>query len=320
MKTIILTIVSFFTANLLIAQNDVYLNIHHLLNGTEIQGSFDGTNNLGNDFSLNRMQYYLSNFKIVHDGGQELAVTDLYALVDGKFATQISVGSLNVVEIEGIKFSVGVDAANNHLDPATYSSFHPLAPKNPSMHWGWTSGYRFVAMEGTGGSTNQVFEIHALGDNLYYEVNIPLEALEDNGSLYLNIDADYTEAIRDINVNSGLIQHGSSGEAVDLLLNFQTNVFKASTVDTVATGIRDIQNDLAFSVFPNPSSGKVNFSLDNIDEVESLEIYNTIGSLLDVKKVFIQEFYIEKMTPGIYFAVLKDKADKVIGRTKIIFE
>ena len=36
------------------------------------------------------------------------------------------------------------------------------------MHWGWTSGYRFVCAEGTAGASfNQTFELHGLGNTNY---------------------------------------------------------------------------------------------------------------------------------------------------------
>ena len=100
------------------------------------------------EYKITRLQYYVSEIKIKYDGGKSYLIKDLYFLVSAEKDTVLSLGILPVSNIEGIEFSIGVDQAANHLDPSTYPSSHPLALKNPSMHWGWTSGYRFIALEG----------------------------------------------------------------------------------------------------------------------------------------------------------------------------
>jgi uncharacterized repeat protein (TIGR04052 family) len=54
----------------------------------------------------------------------------------------------------GIKFVVGVPFAKNHLD-ATLTT----APMNvPPMYWAWSSGYKFIKVDGT--SNNTGFSLH----------------------------------------------------------------------------------------------------------------------------------------------------------------
>lgn len=276
--------ITLFLCNLILgfglfAQTNVNLSIHHKLGTEDFTMASQGSNNLGNNFNLHRIQYYLSQFILVHDGGQETAITNLYSLIDGSGASQVDLGSLSFTDLEGVKFSVGVDQATNHLNPASYSSSHPLAPKNPSMHWGWTSGYRFVAMEGNAGSSmSTLFEIHALGDANYFEVSIPLtNLLIENGVLTVNIDADYAQGIKDIDVSTGIISHGDNNEALSLLQNFQTNVFKQTVVDTTISGISVLNAIEKINVYPNPSAGVVHFS--NTDIVK-IEVYNILGKLI----------------------------------------
>ncbi|MBK7335009.1 MAG: hypothetical protein IPJ00_02100 [Saprospirales bacterium] len=82
-------------------------------------------------FQVTRMQYYISEIKLIHDGGQVTPVTDLYLLVSAEKDDQFDLGSFALENIEGIEFSIGVDEAHNHLDPALYSTHHPLALHNP---------------------------------------------------------------------------------------------------------------------------------------------------------------------------------------------
>ena len=156
------------------AQNTVQLNINHKLGTDVFAMNTAAQNNMGNDFNVTRLQYYMAEISIVHDGGTETTITDLYALVDASSATTLDLGSHNINSIEGVNFHIGVDQGKNHADPASYNMGHPLAPKNPSMHWGWTSGYRFIAFEGKGGvNLNQTFELHGLGDVNYFKVTVP---------------------------------------------------------------------------------------------------------------------------------------------------
>jgi len=323
MKKITLSIFAFIAISAS-AQTAVYLNINHKLGLNNFAFNTQSSNNMNNPFSVDRMEYYLSNFILVHDAGTETAITDLHALVNGGNETQISLGSLNFTTIEGIKFSVGVDAAFNHLDPSTYPQTDPLAPKNPSMHWGWTSGYRFVAMEGSAGSALSTgFEIHALGDQNYFEVNvILLEGTAENGNMYLNIDADYTAAIKDIDVTSGVITHGDFGEAIDLLNNFQSEVFKATVQDTTSpTGIANVLNSTPqINVFPNPSKGLVTIALEELSSASSVQVYDMVGALINT-------FVIENSSPiihiqenGSYYITLLNSEGTPVAHSKILIE
>ena len=131
----------------------ILLRINHELGTTPFALNTGAKNNLNDDFNISRLEYYLSQFTIVHDGGMETNMNNIYALVDASVATDIQLGNHNITSVEAVKFYIGVDSATNHTDPASYSSTHALAPKSPSMHWGWASGYRFAALEGKGGSS-----------------------------------------------------------------------------------------------------------------------------------------------------------------------
>lgn len=57
-------------------------------------------------------------------------------------------------EFQAIRFRVGVDAATDKSDPATWAPEHPLHPDVCGLHWGWQSGYVFLAIEGHWGKTS----------------------------------------------------------------------------------------------------------------------------------------------------------------------
>lgn len=254
----------FFTVFLsvitLTAQNNVQLNIHNKLGPVSFELYAPAANNMSHDFEVHRMQYYISEISIVHDGGTETTIEDLWVFADAapSETTNVDLGTHDINQVEGVIFHIGVDADHNHLDPASWPTSHPLAPKHPSMHWGWNSGYRFICFEGMGGSSfNQGIELHGLGDDNYFAIDLDLIADPVDGQININVDADFTRVVENISVNTGVLVHGDYGAAKKALENVRDYVFSASqTTSTV-----DFSEINSFTVFPNPSSGRVSFEV-----------------------------------------------------------
>ncbi|MGJ8661745.1 MAG: MbnP family protein, partial [Bacteroidota bacterium] len=213
------------------SQTPVNLNIYHKLGSTDFAFNQASQNNMSNgNFKLTRMEYYMTKFTIIHDGGMMTTVPDnVVALVSADEQTSIALGSFNVTNIEGIKFHIGVHTPVNHNDPSLQANGSPLAFQNPSMHWGWTSGYRFIALEGkTGTSMNQTTELHGLGDINYLETTVTALGSLYNGEYFININADYNRALEDIDISSGIIVHGEDQQAATMIQNFKNYVFSSS--------------------------------------------------------------------------------------------
>src|SRR5210317_2115149 len=152
MKQIFTLILGLFMLTVF-SQQDVILRLDHTLDGEKLQLDESYTHpELGYAFSITRLQYYVSEISIIHDGGQITAVEDTWLLVNASEGDDHNLGGLNITNVEGISFYVGVDHAHNHMDPTIWPAGHPLAPQNPSMHWGWTAGYRFACLEGKTGA------------------------------------------------------------------------------------------------------------------------------------------------------------------------
>ena len=244
------------------AQTDVKLTINHLLGSTPFAFNSEAENDLGDKVKLQRLEYYISGISITHDGGTVTNAKDIYILVKANKSDTIDLGNLNITNVESINFSVGVDPAVNNGDPAQWGAFHPLAPKFPSMHWGWASGYRFVAIEGKSGTNfAQDFQIHALGNKNYFKQSIPTSATDVNGALVVSINADYTKAVSQIGMANGLIEHSENKEAAVCLRNFQTKVFSSLDGSGNTLSARDINVPNAFGINPVPSKGEVNIVL-----------------------------------------------------------
>ncbi len=282
------------------AQTPVELHITHKISGQAFSSSATGTNNLNNSFNVSRLEYYISKISITHDGGMVTDVPDHYILANGNQAVTDALGSFNITSVEAVSFYIGVDSPANHEDPSLRPSNHPLAPKSPSMHWGWAAGYRFVAMEGKSGSSlTQDYQVHALGNNNYNKVTVAVNGVTRSGKIIIPLNADYATALKDIDVSAGLTTHGDFGEAVTLLNNFSTEVFSAGFPATVEETLPDQR----IVLYPNPSKGWVNVDLGNlradviVSDIQG-RIVEEIEGATNIVSVHITK-------PGMYFLKMR---------------
>ncbi|MEO9531058.1 MAG: MbnP family protein [Crocinitomicaceae bacterium] len=302
------------------AQTDVALRINHKLGTADFAYDQIAQNNLGQDFKATRLEYYLSQVTIVHDGGMETSVPlDTIALVQPgtEIATTIPLGNYSVTSIESVRFYIGVQEPTNNEDPSLYSVDHPLGPKSPSMHWGWTAGYRFVAYEGFGGSGfSQNFQLHGLGNENYFEVAADVDVVDESGVLVMDLNADYTRGVEDIDLNSGTISHGSTGEAKQTLENWRDFVF-----GNYYLGIEKDNFSINWSVYPNPSSGLVTIKLDQNINASTVQISNALGEIVEVitlKENASKE--VELTQSGIFIFTIQNESGVAIETKRIVIK
>jgi hypothetical protein len=233
-------------------QNNINLHIRHLLEGAPFKLEQPAKNNLGHSFMLTRMEYYLGGISIEHDGGKMTTIDSFWHLVNAENESVIQLGEFPIEKVEKIYFHVGVDSLFNHRDPTLYPDNHPLALKEPSMHWGWTSGYRFLALEGWAGDQyNQLLQIHSLGDINYFKTSVKVTETGRDGIINLRLDADYVHVLKDLSIKLGMIFHGENNAARRALQNMRDNVFKPSAA--VSAVINETSKGNYF-IYPNPAS------------------------------------------------------------------
>lgn len=276
-------------------------------------------NNMDHDFEVTRLEYYISGITIIHDNGTATPVPDTWILVNAASATEVELGSFPITEVEAIHFTIGVDPEHNHLDPASFPSSHPLAPKSPSMHWGWTAGYRFLALEGYGGPQyNQLIQLHGLGDQNYIKTRVNLNAVVLNNQVTIHLDADYTRALENISVNAGIIEHSETGYAQESLENFRNLVFSPSEVNT---GISDGNAADHFTLYPNPTPDGLAFAIisGTEDQVYDMMVTDILGRQISYLNQVNPKATIDFGVPeaGIYMVWLMQDGQPV-GVTKLI--
>lgn len=210
----------------------------------------------GKKVKLSRAEFYLSEIEIIRPDGSTVMLTNQHILASATSPAQaFDLGQWPVSAANGLVVRLGVDPAHNHTDPASYPAEHPLAPKNPSMHWGWVSGYRFMAIEGridnnNDGVPESALEFHNLGDELYTNATITGTATAENGVLNLHLKLDYAKLFEDMPLSGNLINHGSFTANQEMMDNAALEGFL--TLGSVTSTDELANNALRVSVAPNP--------------------------------------------------------------------
>lgn len=319
-KILILVAVLFsFSAT---AQKDVTLTIMHMLGTSPFAFNQAATNNLNNSLNIDRIDYYMSGFTIIHDGGMQTPVSsETILFVEGDNNHVASLGNHNVTNVEGIKFSIGVPSNVNNLDPAQWVAPHPLSPKSPSMHWGWSAGFRFVALEGKAGSSlSTTYQMHGLGNSNYFTQTVMVAGVNSGNDVTINLDADYTEALFGIDVTQGPIDHGVDATDLTVLENFRDRVFSAGT--GIPLGVSNFEKEIDLNIFPNPSTSNVRITLDNTGKttVTSAQVFDISGRMInEISLVNQNEAEVSFDAKGVYFIRLNSYGIN-LGSKKVVIQ
>ena len=305
MRKIILIFFAFIFSVALFSQStkELVLTIDHTMASAPLTSSSIGVNNLGNQFNFSRLEYYMGDIQVIYDNDSIFNYPEV-VLIDALDAatTNLYLGSQSLDSVTAVRFAIGVGTSLNHLDPSIYSSQSPLAPKSPSMHWGWSAGYRFIAAEGMGSSSlNQGFELHGLGD-----VNYAMQTISTSGvavgtdTLEIKLVANYDALTQGIAVGQGVISHGESGSARQSLVNMNNHVFSSSE-GNAALSDKELEH-LDFVIYPNPANGS--FWL-TVPLGSHIEVINVLGQKIEHRTAeqTKERFVINKT--GVYIVILR---------------
>ncbi|TNE81207.1 MAG: T9SS type A sorting domain-containing protein [Bacteroidetes bacterium] len=285
------------------AQKNVYLTVKHMLGSESFAFNKSFRSSEGDSVKYTRMQYYISGIKLIHDGGQETALSDKYLLVNAGSSDSFSLGQQNITSLEKIRFYIGVDGGVNHGDPAAWPGNHALAPKSPSMHWGWAAGYRFLALEGLcGNGISQAMELHAVGDGLYFETVIATSGISNGSDLSIQLSADYSKAVMGIDLSNGLTRHGDGENETMALLNFVSSVFTSSEGNQSTLNVEK-PKELNCNLYPNPSRGQASLSFDQVEE-RKIQMHDIQGKLALSLTTSDAQVPLNWTKPGMYFITI----------------
>jgi hypothetical protein len=275
---------------------------------------------------ITRAQFYLSEIGIQLTDGTLMPITDQYILVNANTPNaEFDLGSWPLDAAHGTTLHLGVPKIVNHNDPATYPADHPLALQNPTMHWGWSSGYRFIAIEGKvdnngDGVPETAFEYHNLGDALYKSLQLTGTKNAENGILNLHLVIDYSKLFMNMTLSGNLIQHGSAAANVAMMNNAATQNF--IVWPTASSTHEVITNSLNIKTFPNPANAEtlLEYNLPASGLLE-LTLGNTLGqtvrSIHGLSTSGVIRIETATLPEGIYQCAFYENSS-LIGRKQLI--
>jgi hypothetical protein len=311
MKTTLFTIFALIGGSFF-AQKDINLNLIHNYNGTPFAYGQTYSTAGGTAVSFSRVQYYLSGFEVMHDGGQTLGMPDSYVLASGNI-TSYNLGNENVTTIEALSFDFGVDAVANGMGTSSWPASHPLSAQSPSMDWAWPTGYFFFVIDGmiddTGdGTPNKVFELRGLGNSLLRDVNDFTGMSVPGSSIELAIDANIADWIMNIDLIAAGVDH--SGGPNNVQVSDNTN---DETVFTISASL-DVENLNAeeskiYANYEMPYAPTIFYNLATKSNVD-VKVFNLNGQLQleSVDNSPEGNFFInEELAPGSYVIVFTNE-------------
>lgn len=135
------------------AGGPVRVEISHVLGAAPLQFEAATAHRTaaGEDFTVSKLRYYLSNVRLRRDDGQWFAApgkpesSEGYHLIDAAVpaSQQFELAQVPPGRYTGIEFLLGIDAARNHAGAQTGT----LDPAR-GLFWSWKTGYIFFAFEG----------------------------------------------------------------------------------------------------------------------------------------------------------------------------
>lgn len=292
----------FIVASLSLISEEVDLKINYHIDGKTLKYGEVYTNKNNINFKVARFQYYICGVEL-----NDKKIDGLYILANG-FRPSYSLGEFENEVITKIKFDLGVDSSNNvGVDPNSFPIFHALAPKNPSMHWGWSAGYRFWAIEGVSdpdgdGTFDKSFQYHVIGDDALKSVSLNVDTKKIDDKININIDFDVQKLLSVVDMSTFSVYHGFSQQYPEIK-EFVTNISSSNAITIPSINSIENQELTQAKLYPNPSSSVINLNGDLLNT--SYEILDINGNILKSGEVSTNSISIGDIDQGIYFVIFK---------------
>ncbi len=111
------------------------------------------TNAAGEEFSVNLLQYFVSNISLTRADGTEYVVpqdSSYFLIVENNINARHAKVKVPEGEYTSLSFVLGVDSLRSTKDISERQGvLDPSGGMESGMYWGWNNGYIFFKMEGT---------------------------------------------------------------------------------------------------------------------------------------------------------------------------
>jgi cytochrome c peroxidase len=230
-------------------------------------------------FSISRLDGLLSDLALQRSDGSWLKSGEWHVFISAEKGRLAAIADgLPAEEFKAIRFRVGVDAATDATDPAKWPPEHPLHPDVCGLHWGWQSGYVFLAIEGHWGN-DAGFSYHLAGATNPMIVELPVRVSGSNPTT-VQITFDMADVLSEgAVVRKSTSTHSRDGDALAPVLkgrlvhafkvkDVRKDTYQEAAIVRASPAIHGTPYELKVSErFP-----KVQLPLDNPLTVEGVEL------------------------------------------------
>ena len=226
-------------------QSKLTIVVHHLFGDRTLALARPGlTTASGENISVTRLAYILSepSLKPTNDATW-LANRAWFGFIDASKGDGVSnLSGLPSQRFEQLRFCIGPDAVTDHADPSVYPPQHPLNPLVNGLHWGWTGGFVYLALEGmlTNKAESAGYSYHIAGESNRMTVTVPVALdLTRDATVELDFHVDRAFAgqppLRISDVNSS---HSRSGDEIATSIKKRIeNAFTARSVHPTVVAV-----------------------------------------------------------------------------------
>ncbi len=127
--------------------------------------------------SFTRVDFLISNFALQRADGSWLETANWFAAMrPDQNRLRAKIDGVPIQKYTAVRFRLGVDPATDKSEPNQYPPDHPLHPTVNGLHWGMTTGYVFLALEGRWTQQNGAlggFSYHLAGNDNYLNIELP---------------------------------------------------------------------------------------------------------------------------------------------------
>ncbi len=152
-------------------KNSVFIEFDNRLGAEEIVlGTTKGTNSTSEDFTITRLNYFISNIKLMSATGETVSFPDQYSLVKESDTNSqvIELKDVPAGDYNHLMYTIGVDSIHSVSDVSLRTGvLDPAGYGDDNMYWSWNMGYIFFKMEGNSSKVNvngsTKYELHIGG-------------------------------------------------------------------------------------------------------------------------------------------------------------
>ena len=210
------------------------LNITNKVNGKNLVINQKYVTAQGDSFYIVNFKYYISNFEFFNlENGNFYTPSGSYYLVDASnpASTTLQASNVQLGDYNEFTFSIGVDNERNHTGAQT-GALDPTV--NADMFWTWSSGYKFLLLEGYYLSSPGVyspFVFHIGGDDNYKIENFNTYGttgwntdinIQTGKTSTLNVTFNVDQILNNINLDS--INNVMAGSEATVIANYYANM------------------------------------------------------------------------------------------------